>query len=142
MKFNTDHFPLVSVIIPCFNCEATLCETIESVCNQTYPRLEILFVNDQSTDNTFRIYDENQRSHRSMQWIENTNKGVQRARNLGLKFARGRYIKFMDADDLLDSQTIEAQVLALNSNPDAIAKLQLGSFSRLCWRLTLKAARM
>src|SRR5262245_13613113 len=92
--------PLVSVIIPCYNREKLVGETIESVLNQTYQNFEVIVVNDGSTDGTeeaIKRYTSDVRIHYLKHEV---NKGIPTARNTGIKHAQGEYVAFLDSDDL------------------------------------------
>lgn len=100
---------LVSVIIPAFNCEKWISQTIESVLAQTYKNIEIIVVNDGSTDNTPNIlkkYNVEENIH--IYHIKNSGPAV--ARNYGVSQATGNIITFLDADDLWESNKIERQL--------------------------------
>lgn len=100
--------PLVSVIIPAYNVEGYIEKTIESVLNQTYRNLEIIVVNDGSTDKTREIaYSILRNSGVNFKIIDQTNQGVSVARNIGIENASGDYIKFLDGDDRLPPNSIE-----------------------------------
>lgn len=110
--------PLVSVIIPLFNAEAYIAEAINSVIKQTYPFKELIIVDDGSTDGSLQIA-KTYANH----WITvvtNENKGAAAARNYGLKLAKGDFIQFLDADDFLSVNKIEAQVHLLANNVDTL----------------------
>lgn len=94
---------LISVIIPIYNNEKYLASCLDSVVNQTFSNLEIILVNDGSTDNSEIICNEYKTSDKRIQVIHQSNQGVSAARNTGLKLAKGEYISFIDADDKLDS---------------------------------------
>jgi glycosyltransferase involved in cell wall biosynthesis len=87
----------ISVIMPCFNAGAFILRGIESALNQTYDNIELIVINDGSTDDTLQII-ENIRDHR-MRVVNQQNKGVCASRNCGLSEANGDYIAFLDADD-------------------------------------------
>ena len=93
--------PLVSVIIPVFNVESFLNECLESICNQTYDNLEIILVNDGSTDNSQLIIDNYSKVDKRIIAIKQSNKGLSAARNTGIDIARGEYLTFVDSDDVL-----------------------------------------
>jgi len=112
-------FPLVSIIIPVFNAERYLRETINSALAQTWPAIEILIIDDGSTDNSFEIA--NEFTNANIKVFIQGNKGASAARNYGLKYAKGDYIQFLDADDLLSTDKIELQMTVLNNNCDLIA---------------------
>lgn len=111
--------PLVSVIIPLYNAEKYIAETIVNLLQQTYKNIEILIINDGSTDNSLsRAL--NYESDR-VKIFSQINKGASSARNYGLKAAKGEFIQFLDADDLLSENKIEEQVKLLISNPNKVA---------------------
>ena len=113
---------LVSVIIPVYNCERFVAQALESTLNQTYPNIEIIVVDDGSTDNTPRILDGYQdRDNVAIVHHENSvNKGVSYSRQLGIGFSQGEYIAFLDADDIFMPKKIGVQLDLLRNNPDAI----------------------
>lgn len=80
---------LISVIVPVYNCEKYLSECIDSILNQTYSNLEIILVDDRSTDNSGSICDEYARQDMRVHVYHQQNQGVSAARNYGLKMARG-----------------------------------------------------
>lgn len=98
----------VSVIIPVFNAAEYLIDTLNSVCNQTYKNLEIIIVDDGSTDASLEIakrYDDDR-----VVVFENTGKGACVARNYGFQLSSGDYIQYLDADDLISLNKIELQI--------------------------------
>ncbi len=97
----------VSVVIPVFNTESYLEQCIQSVLNQTYNNLEIILINDGSTDASGKICEDYSGIDNRIVYIETENKGQGFARNLGIKKSTGDYIVFMDSDDYLDLDTIE-----------------------------------
>lgn len=101
--------PFISVIIPCYNASLFLNQAIESVLNQTYKNFEVIIVNDGSTDNTEEII-KAYRDNRVIYLKQETNKGPSAARNTGLKYAKGEYIAFLDADDIWMLNKLEKQV--------------------------------
>lgn len=109
--------PLVSVIIPAYNSEDTVTQTIYSVLNQTFKDLEIIVIDDGSKDNTIGRVREIEDSRVKLFPYENG--GVAKARNRGIAHARGKYLTFLDHDDLWTPDKIEAQVSALQKSPDA-----------------------
>lgn len=89
----------VSIIIPVYNCDTVLSRCLESILQQVYIDFEVLLINDGSTDMTPQICEEfSKRDHR-IRTYHKTNGGVSSARNLGLKYATGKYITFVDGDD-------------------------------------------
>lgn len=99
--------PLISIIIPIYNVEQYLAECLSSVINQTFRNLEIICVNDGSLDDSAKIVEDFKREDRRVQLINKTNGGLSDARNAGIKRATGRYLFFLDSDDVLDLTCIE-----------------------------------
>lgn len=109
---------LISVIIPCYNAEKYISETIESVINQTHRNLEIIIIDDGSTDNSSAaikaLADKDSRIFYHFQ----QNKGMCAARNAGLRFAAGEYILFLDNDDVIEKSFLEDRCAFLTANPE------------------------
>lgn len=122
--------PLVSLIIPVYNGDRFIAEALDSALNQTYPKLEIIVVNDGSTDTTEQILSPYVQHHSDkLKYHYQENQGSAVARNQGLHLAKGALIAFLDADDVfIRSDKIEHQVSFLNQHPD-IGCCQTG------WRL-------
>ncbi len=110
--------PLVSIIIPLYNSEKYIAETIRSAQNQTWTNKEIIVVDDGSTDNSLEVA--NSCKDRHTRVITQQNKGASAARNAGLNEAKGEYIQFLDADDLLSESKIAAQVEVLIDYPNQV----------------------
>lgn len=112
---------LVSIVIPVFNKVSYIRETLGSALAQTYPFTEIVVVNDGSTDGSLGILKEYADKYpEKINLIDSTNKGVSAATNLGIQAAKGDYIQFLDADDLLSPDKIEKQVELLKNNGSTI----------------------
>jgi glycosyltransferase involved in cell wall biosynthesis len=109
--------PLVSIIIPAFNSEKFLAECIDSAIGQTWPNKEIIVIDDGSTDGSLKIA----QAYAGLKVISQNNKGASAARNAGLKEAKGAYLQFLDADDLLSPDKIEAQIACLNGSVTELA---------------------
>lgn len=110
--------PLVSVIIPCFNCEKYVRKAIESIQNQTYENLEIIVVNDASTDGTARILEDiAKRDSRIRYYCHEVNRKLIYTLNEMIDYATGEYIARMDSDDVADIERISTQVQYMLSNP-------------------------
>ncbi len=92
----------VSVIVPAYNCEKYISDCIESLINQTYSDLEILIIDDGSTDKTGSICDDHAENDKRIKVIHKLNGGVSETRNLGIKNATGDCLMFVDSDDWLD----------------------------------------
>lgn len=111
--------PLVSVIIPSYNAASFLKEAVDSILNQTYKNLEILIIDDGSTDNSISICKEYSNLDDRIQLIENkTNIGLVNTLNKGILLAKGHYIARMDADDRSHLNRIERQVAYLNRHSE------------------------
>ncbi|MGL4801021.1 MAG: glycosyltransferase, partial [Cetobacterium sp.] len=94
-------------VIPVYNVELYLREALDSVVNQTLQEIEIILVNDGSTDNSLNIIREYEKIDKRIIVINQKNQGLSGARNSGLKIANGKYIYFMDSDDYIELDTIE-----------------------------------
>ena len=103
----TESKPLISVIIPAYNAEATIARACSSVFSQSYPSVELLVVDDGSRDQTGAILQQLWEEHPNLLVVSQPNGGVSRARNAGLDAARGEYIMFLDADDELEPGCME-----------------------------------
>ncbi len=115
---------LVSIIVPVYNVEGFISETMESVVKQTYPCWELLLVEDGSSDGTAAVIEEyvSQRKEERIRLIRQpSNMGAARARNRGLQEARGRYIAYLDADDLWMPRKLELQLAFMESRGAAFA---------------------
>lgn len=110
--------PLVSIIIPVYNVESYLKETLSSVCKQTYLHLEILCIDDGSTDLSGKICDEFAMKDHRIKVIHKPNGGVSSARNVGLEMATGEYISFVDSDDIIEKEMIEVLLQEFNKHDD------------------------
>ena len=98
---------LVSIVVPVYNAEKYLNKAIESFMGQTYKQIEIILVNDGSTDNSQQIINEYEKKDGRIRSITTDNKGAPHARNTGLDSANGEYIIFFDADDMMLPDEIE-----------------------------------
>lgn len=106
------------MIIPCYNYGRYLAQAIDSVLAQAFQPLEIIVVNDGSTDNTAQVA----ATYRGrIKYIEQTNQGVSAARNRGLRESTGEFVHFLDADDYVRPGIYEKMVTVLTSRPEAIA---------------------
>lgn len=106
----------ISVIIPCYNVENYIDETLESILNQSFKDFEIILIDDGSTDSTKEIVDRYAEKYDNISAYHQKNHGQGYERNFGIKKARGRYIHFMDSDDLLESDCYEKTYYYANEN--------------------------
>lgn len=109
---------LISVIIPVYNSEKYLKQCLDSVINQTYNNLEIIVVNDGSTDKSLEIIKSYKDSR--IKLINKENGGVSSARNVGLKEATGEYIMFVDSDDYLTNNNVIEELIDSTNNGDIV----------------------
>lgn len=116
----------VTVIIPAFNAEATITETLQSVSSQTYKQLEIIVVDDGSTDRTADLIRAHGRQDPRLRLLQQRNRGVAVARNAGLMIARGEYIACIDADDLWLPTKIEKQLAVFEAATSPLAFVYTG----------------
>ena len=107
--------PLTSVVIPAYNAEPFIARTLRSVLQQTYRNLEIIVVDDGSTDRTSAVATTTAAADPRFKIFSVPNGGVARARNYGLERASGEFVAFLDADDLWHPSKVTAQVAALSS---------------------------
>lgn len=109
--------PLVSIIMPAYNAERFIRESIESVINQTYKNWELLVINDFSNDLTKVIVEEHCKKDKRIKLLEQEkNKGVAKARNRGIKESKGKYVAFLDSDDLWKNNKLEIQIKYMQVN--------------------------
>lgn len=107
---NKDFNPLVSIIIPMYNAEKFIKETIESCLSQTHKNYEIIVVDDESSDNSCKIVETFSDKYDNIKLFIQKNSGAQKARNLGIEKSKGEYLQFLDADDILSKDKISSQV--------------------------------
>lgn len=108
--------PEVSIIMPLYNCESFISETIDSILGQTYKDFEIITIDDGSTDDTYKLV-----TTKYGEWVkcvQQKNSGLSCARNTGLSLARGRYIAFIDHDDKWLPNKLETQLSIFKDKPD------------------------
>ncbi len=107
--------PLVSIVIPCYNQARFLPESVGSVLVQTHPLLEVVVVDDGSSDNTAEVAGQYGR----VRCVRQKNQGLSGARNTGIRVSGGEYIMFLDADDRLTSIAVEAHLRCFAKHPEA-----------------------
>lgn len=109
-------FDLISIIIPVYNAENYICRAVESSLAQSYPNVEIIIVNDGSTDDTLKILKESYGSISNVYIFNIENSGVANARNYGIDKANGEYICFLDSDDELYDDALDIMVKSIKEN--------------------------
>ena len=119
---------LVSVIIPVYNGAEYLPRCIESVASQSYKNLEMILIDDGSTDNSLKICQDYSAKDPRIKTICSKNKGPASARNLGLNISRGEFISFVDADDTIDKDALTILIRGYNKNP---AEIVIGDFRKI-----------
>ena len=106
-------FPLVSIVVPCYDGELFLEETLRSALAQSYPAVEVIVVDDGSTDGSAEIA-----RQFPVRYLRQENRGLSEARNTGIRMSQGAYLVFLDADDRLLPDAIACGMDALAANPD------------------------
>ena len=102
---------MVSVIIPIYNTQKYLKRCMDSVIEQTYQNIEIILIDDGSSDNSLEICKKYQENDKRVYIISGKNCGVSHARNLGIDKAKGKYLYFVDSDDYLEKEAIEKMLI-------------------------------
>lgn len=108
--------PLVSIIMPVYNVEQYLRETLDSIVNQTYKNFEVICVDDGSTDNSLHILQEYENKDSRFKVIQQKNQYAGVARNNGMRVAKGKYLMFLDSDDLFEKKMLATLVVAAEKN--------------------------
>jgi len=116
MEISENQTPLVSIVIPCFNREQYISDAIDSCLRQSYKNIEIIVVDDGSTDDSVRFI--KTKYQNNLKLIVQKNKGSASARNTGLYACRGQFIIFLDSDDWLSDDLVEAHVKTINKWQD------------------------
>ena len=109
--------PLVTVVLPCYNAEKTLQETLISIQKQTLTDYELIAINDGSTDATLEILETWGKSEKRLRIIDQPHSGIVRTANVGIEETRSEYMARMDADDLAHPERLSQQVTFLDQNP-------------------------
>ncbi|MXN67191.1 glycosyltransferase [Stappia sp. GBMRC 2046] len=121
-------YPSVSIVVPCYNSEQYLESTFESILRQTYENIEIIAVNDGSTDATAGIISKYARKDKRIKVVNHrANSGLSAARNSGVRAASSEFICFLDSDDLLMADSIEDRVTHLHRSAEDVAGVYAGS---------------
>ena len=116
-------------MVPVFNAEPFLTASIKSACDQTYRNIEVIAIDDGSSDDSRSTLALLASTYPQVRWIPSQHLGVSSARNIGMNAAKGDYVAFLDADDLWHPTKIEKQVAAMakhcENNLEAAAKLNV-----------------
>src|SRR5690606_6981893 len=120
--------PLVTVVVPFYNSQDFLSQTIEWILESDYPEIEIILVSDGSTDNSIEIAKNFQLKHKNISLLETANQGVSVARNYGIREAKGKYITSVDSDDMICYNYISEAVKILEENPEVKVVTAKGEF--------------
>ena len=120
---------LVSVIIPVYNSKTYLRECIESVTNQTYSNLEIILLNDGSTDDSGALCDSFAQEDSRIKVIHKENSGVSDTRNKGVEIANGKYILFVDSDDYIELNMIEKMIATIVAQNVDVVRCKVKRFN-------------
>lgn len=113
--------PFISVVVPAYNSEKTLAQTIEDILGQTYENYELVLVDDGSTDRTAEVCDRFAADHPEIVVIHQENRGLSGARNRGTSLASGEYVSYVDSDDRIERDYLEVLVDALSETGADIA---------------------
>lgn len=102
--------PLVSIIVPVYNADKYICKCVDSILAQTYKRIEVILINDGSTDKSHSLIKKQYYTDDRLVYIALSNRGVSKTRNYGIGLAKGEYITFVDSDDWIHDSFIEEAV--------------------------------
>jgi glycosyltransferase involved in cell wall biosynthesis len=120
--------PLVSICLPCFNAGKFIIETLQSLTSQDYPNIEILVIDDNSTDNSWQLLNDFARNN-SMVYVEKAQKkGAAAARNQAFNLSKGDYVIFFDADDIIQPNFVESQMSKIVDDPASVVVSCWGRF--------------
>lgn len=112
---NINSVPIISIVIPMYNVEKYITQSINSVLNQSFHHFELILVDDGCTDRTLEIV--NEFNDARIRLVSQRNRGLSGARNTGIEAARGIYIALLDADDFWDKDKLSKHIMHLNHNP-------------------------
>lgn len=116
---DTHIMPKISIIVPAYNCEKTLKRCIDSIINQTYKNIEIIIIDDGSTDSTPQLCDEYNSCYDYIKVVHSKNSGPSSARNTGISLSTGEYITFVDSDDYISESMYQTMITNIG-NADVI----------------------
>lgn len=107
-------YPILSIIIPVYNTEKYLTKCLNSIVNQTFSNIEIICVNDGSSDGSLKILEKYEKTDQRVKVIDKQNGGLSSARNIGIEHAQGQYITFVDSDDFIELDAYEKTLSYFN----------------------------
>ena len=107
---------MISIIMSVYNVGKYLEDCLSSIFNQTYKEFEVIIINDGSTDNSVKIINKYREKHSNIVYLEQQNKGLSEARNLGLSLAKGEYILYIDSDDYIDQDMFRVMIEKIESD--------------------------
>lgn len=119
---------LISVIVPVYNVETYLNRCVDSIIGQTYKNIEIILIDDGSTDASPRLCDDYLHIDNRIVVIHQENKGLSSARNVGIKIAKGKYLSFVDSDDYIDKHFIDRMYTTITAQSSDIVICDIRSF--------------
>lgn len=126
----------ISIIIPVYNCEKYLKQCLDSIINQTLKEIEVICVNDGSTDKSLEILQDYTQKDSRIKIINQKNMHAGIARNNGMKYANGKYIHFLDADDWIDLNTYEELYKIIENSDADFAKFRAYSYNNQTGEIT------
>lgn len=118
----------VSIVIPIYNSQEWLERCLNSLFNQSYKNIEIIAINDGSTDNSLNILKKLQKEHSNMIIVDKKNEGIAKTRNHGIKIATGKYIMFIDNDDFVDFDYVEKYINQIQKTKTNVV---IGGYQRI-----------
>ena len=122
--------PLISIVVPIYNVEAYLVNTVESILKQSYANLEVILVDDGSTDSSGKISDDLAKYDKRIRVVHKKNGGLSDARNIGIEMAEGKYLGFVDGDDFIDENMYERLYLNLIENNANISVIKINIMTK------------
>lgn len=131
-NYEMQHLPLISVIVPVYNAGRYVAECLDSIAKQSYANLEVVMINDGSSDDSGAVCERFAAGDHRFRLINTVNRGVSAARNLGIAEARGRYVMFVDADDMIHPSMLERlmEVAAESGSDITICSMYYGAEPR------------
>lgn len=135
---------LISIILPTYNSETFISETIFSVINQTYQNWELIIIDDCSTDNSILIVDSFLKNEKRIKFFKNkTNSGAAISRNIGLENSSGRFVSFIDSDDVWELNKLEIQIkfMIVNNYPISFTEYSLIDEKGIALNKTMKVVK-